>query len=92
MVYVKWRILENVGIPRVKVTRQVTRGTRRSVLTRSLRDYHKGSSDPKPYCSLRKVLGVRGNITERPVFSYIRIVNVARCTRLPPSAMYLRTN
>ena len=92
MVYVKWRILENVGIPRIKVTRQATRQTRRSVLTRSLRGYHKGSSDPMPYCSLRSVLGVRGNFSERPVFSHILIVNADSSTRLPPSAMYLRTN
>jgi len=66
--------------------------SQRAMLTRSLRDYHKDSSDPKPYCSLRKVLGVRGNFRERPVFSYIRIVNAASSTSLPPSAMYLRTN
>jgi hypothetical protein len=97
MVYVKWRILENGGIPRVKcryttcksnqtgyqtntkvsANPKPNRLSQRAVLTRSLKDYYKGSSDPKHYCSLRSILGVSGNFRERPVFSHIRIVNVA---------------
>jgi hypothetical protein len=47
MGYVKWRILENVGIPLVKVIRQDAKQTRMSVLTSVLTDYQKGSVDPK---------------------------------------------